>query len=212
MNSILYQYQGGYLIRYHYDAYDAYLRAYIGHYINPQCVPIPNIESYSQYIVQTRNVNTVFSYSPSLHQFFLDFLEICIYDNPEVLSEIPSSYNLLTNIQSVLNLYVYAYGLKYDDKILLDDNLNKIIDGCIEVSKNRLACKREKNEIQIRFDKFIYQGRNYVSYNTLMKVANMCLIQKNTDFFYIKRKYLIYICIKYNIDSFVIKSILEYYS
>jgi len=142
----------------------------------------------------------------------LDFLEICIYNNPEVSSEIPSSYNLLTNIQSVLNSYVYAYGLKYDDKILLDDNLNKIIDGCIEISKNRLACKKEKKAIQIRFDKFIYQERNYVSYNTLMKVANMCLIQKNTDYFYLKRKYLIYICILYNIDSFVIKSILEYYS
>ena len=44
-----------------------------------------------------------------------------------------------------------------------------------------------------------------------MKVANVCLIEKNTDFFLKKKKYLIYICIKHNIPSFVIKFILDYY-
>lgn len=161
-------------------------------------------QSQSQY--QTRSVNTVFIYYTDLHDFFLYFLENCIYNNPNI-SQIPSSYNLLTNIQSVLNSYVYMYSLKYCNIILLDDNLNRIIDGCIEVSRNRLVYKQKT----IKFDKIIYDRQTYVSYNTLMKVANMCLIEKNTDFFFLKKRYLIYICIKYNIDSFVIKLILEYY-
>jgi hypothetical protein len=197
------QSQYGYHNRY---SNNYYLRAYIDYYIDPYSTLLANIESFSQHQYQTRSVNTIFIYYTDLHDFFLYFLENCIYNNPNI-SQIPSSYNLLTNIQSVLNSYVYMYSLKYCDKILLDNNLNRIIDGCIEVSRNRLVYKQKT----IKFDKIIYDRQTYVSYNTLMKVANMCLIEKNTDFFFLKKKYLIYICIKYNIDYFVIKLILEYY-
>jgi hypothetical protein len=164
-----------------------------------------NVELFFQ-PYKNRYTNTVFIQYTDLHSFFLDFLKNHIYSDSD-MSEIPFSYNLLTNIQSVLKLYVYKYCLLHGNQILLDENLNKIIDGCIKVCKNRYACK----EKIIKFEKIFCNQQTYVSYNTLMNVANICLINKNSDFFFLKRKYLIYICIKYNIPSFLIKCILDYY-
>ena len=182
---------------------NCYVYSYIGHYIDPNIVPLSNI-GIQPY--KTRNTNTVFIHYIDLHRFFLDFLKENVYPYSD-MSEIPYSYNLLTNIQSVMKLYVTKHSLMYGNKILLDANLNRIIDECLEVIRNRLASKKK----EIKFEKEIIDKYTYISYNTLMKVANVCLIDNNTDFFFLKRKYLIYICIKYNIDHYLIKSILDYY-
>ena len=96
-------------------------------YIDSNGVPFSNI-----HILKTPNINTVFIHCLDLHLFFLDFLKEHVYPYPDMW-EI-SSFNLLTNIQTVLKLYVIKHSLRHYDKIILDENLSRVIDGALEVA------------------------------------------------------------------------------
>jgi hypothetical protein len=150
-------------------------------------------------------INTIIKkFNNEIHSFFIDFLNEFIENNQDKLL-ISLSHSLLTNVYEIIFLYIKKNNLINNSVVKLDKNLIKIIDMCINVSNNRIG-SGEKNLF------FIENPNNieYLCLNKLIIIPFYCVI-KNNDFYYLKKKYLTYICIKKNIPSFVIRHILEYY-